>query len=187
MKVICLVCALLLSVTGFSQGQIDRSTVKSTSSRMSKKTNKYTTKTTRKNKAEVKSSKQGYVDLGLPSGTLWKDKNEDVFYTYDEAELKFRNELPTFEQCEELVKNCIWQWEQVGYKIVGPNGNYIFLPAAGQEYNEGNISYIGEIGNFWILNTKHDGWYWLFEFTKSYYEIGSNNPSCKRSVRIVKH
>ena len=38
----------------------------------------------------------GYVDLGLPSGTLWKDKNEEGgFYTYDQAVSKFGNKLPT--------------------------------------------------------------------------------------------
>mgnify|MGYP007111695800 CR=1 FL=1 len=26
-----------------------------------------------------------YVDLGLPSGTLWKRQNESGFYTYEEA------------------------------------------------------------------------------------------------------
>lgn len=31
----------------------------------------------------------GYVDLGLPSGTLWKNKNEEGFYTYDDAVSKF--------------------------------------------------------------------------------------------------
>ena len=31
----------------------------------------------------------GYVDLGLPSGTLWKDKNENGFFTYDEAVSRF--------------------------------------------------------------------------------------------------
>ncbi|HJJ45480.1 MAG TPA: hypothetical protein O0Y17_00165 [Methanocorpusculum sp.] len=44
----------------------------------------------------------GYVDLGLPSGTLWKDKNESGgFYTYDEAMKAFGNNLPTMEQFEE--------------------------------------------------------------------------------------
>ena len=51
----------------------------------------------------------GYVDLGLPSGTQWKEKNEvnpadSVYnlYTYDEAMTEFGEQLPTKEQFEEL-------------------------------------------------------------------------------------
>ena len=45
----------------------------------------------------------GYVDLGLPSGTLWKGKNEGGWYTYEEAISMFGNLLPTKEQFEELI------------------------------------------------------------------------------------
>lgn len=75
---------------------------------------------------------QGYVDLGLPSGTLWKKENEGrKYYTYDEAISKFGDNLPTKEQFEELNSECEWIWVRKGYEIIGPNGNSIFLPAAG--------------------------------------------------------
>ena len=48
---------------------------------------------------------QGYVDLGLPSGTLWRNSNEGgdyARYTYDEAISRFGNKLPTKQQLEEL-------------------------------------------------------------------------------------
>ena len=45
----------------------------------------------------------GYTDLGLPSGTKWKNFNATGFYTYDEAVSKFGNRLPTKEQWEELL------------------------------------------------------------------------------------
>ncbi|MBO5960709.1 MAG: hypothetical protein J6P99_02550, partial [Paludibacteraceae bacterium] len=48
---------------------------------------------------------QGYVDLGLPSGTLWKDANEggdNALYTYDEAVNRWGSKLPTKEQLGEL-------------------------------------------------------------------------------------
>ena len=43
--------------------------------------------------------------------------------------------LPTKAEMEELVDKCTWQWTTQsvvnGYKVTGPNGNSIFLPAAG--------------------------------------------------------
>ena len=49
-----------------------------------------------------------YVDLGLPSGTLWKKTNEGGTYsrfTYGEAYGRFRSKLPTYEQYIELKNN----------------------------------------------------------------------------------
>lgn len=43
--------------------------------------------------------------------------------------------IPTKAECEELVDSCTWEWTSMygnaGYKVIGPSGNYIFLPAAG--------------------------------------------------------
>ena len=51
---------------------------------------------------------QQYVDLGLPSGTLWKAENEIAgHYTYEEAVVKFESKLPTKEQWEELPQHFI--------------------------------------------------------------------------------
>lgn len=43
--------------------------------------------------------------------------------------------MPTRDELEELIKRCYWKWTTlngvVGHKVIGPNGNSIFLPAAG--------------------------------------------------------
>lgn len=43
--------------------------------------------------------------------------------------------LPTVEEFIELKKHCTWEWSSLsmrkGYLVTGPNGNSIFLPAAG--------------------------------------------------------
>ena len=43
--------------------------------------------------------------------------------------------MPTKDEIEELRDNCTWQWTTLnsvnGYKVTGPNGNSIFLPASG--------------------------------------------------------
>ena len=93
-----------------------------------------------------------YIDLGLSSGTLWKDTNEggdSARYTYDEAVSKFGNKLPTKEQLEELKNQCTWTWTGSGYKVVGPNGNSIYFPAAGARDCDGNVYNVGSDGGYW--------------------------------------
>lgn len=101
-------------------------------------------------------SNGAYVDLGLPSGTKWKASNEinaaDAefdFFTFDEAVFQFGNSLPTEAQCEELVDRCQWTWNGSGYKVTGPNGNYIVLPAAGYRYSGVSVNYVGSTGRYW--------------------------------------
>lgn len=95
---------------------------------------------------------RGYVDLGLPSGTLWKDKNEEGLYTYYTVKEKFRGSLPSKEQFEELLNVCQWVWKENGYRVVGPNGRSIFLPAEGYIYfwdQRKRIREEGVTGQYW--------------------------------------
>jgi hypothetical protein len=81
---------------------------------------------------------------------LWFAANEGgdgAFYSYDEAIRNFGNKLPTSEQLEELRTKCSWIWTGSGYKVVGPNGNSIYFPAAGRHY--------------WVKeNVGSNGYYW---------------------------
>ena len=86
----------------------------------------------------------GYVDLGLPSGTLWKDKNESGFYSYDQAVSQFGSSLPSQGQWEELRSLCGWTWTGNGYKVIGPSGASIVLPAAGFRYCNETVHDIGK-------------------------------------------
>ena len=74
-----------------------------------------------------------FVDLGLPSGRLWATENAPGYYTFDEAVDTFGELLPKGSAMMELIEKCkcIWDNEKKGLKITGPNGNNIFLPAAG--------------------------------------------------------
>lgn len=73
----------------------------------------------------------GYVNLGLPSGTLWAEYNEPSNYSYSSAMSMFGNQLPTETQFQELIDYCDWVWASNGFSVTGPNGNTIFLPADG--------------------------------------------------------
>lgn len=68
--------------------------------------------------------------------------------------------MPTKEEQYELKKNCIWTWTiqdgVKGYRVIGPNGNSIFLPLAG--YMIGSTRYAAEIGgSYWSSSLYDDG------------------------------
>ncbi len=149
-----------------------------------------------------------YVDLGLPSGTLWAtcnigaNKPEDYgdYYAWGEtttkstykwntykwcrgsydSQTKYCTEssygivdnrtvlemsddaahanwggdwrMPTTEEWKELKDRCTWTWTtqggKNGYRVTGPNGKSISLPAAG--YRSGtSLNFAGSFGNYW--------------------------------------
>lgn len=91
-----------------------------------------------------------YVDLGLPSGTLWKSRNEDddSYFVALRAKNNFDGYLPSAEQIDELQVNCVWYWQENGFLVEGPNGNTIFFPANGQRSCEGTMQY-EQMGFYW--------------------------------------
>ncbi len=155
-----------------------------------------------------------YVDLGLPSGTLWATMNVGATSTtdsgdyfawgetapkenYDWSTYKWYNgagtssantftkyntkssygtvdnktvleaaddaatanwgtgwRMPSFEEVQELLSSsyCTWTWRTLngvnGQLVVGPNGNSIFLPAAGYRYYT-SLYGAGSYGYYW--------------------------------------
>lgn len=132
---------------------------------------------------------QGWEDLGLPSGILWKNKNEEGgCYSYEQAMRKFGNSLPTKEQFEELISWCRWTWNGSGYYVVGPNGNAIFLPANGFCHcGDNDADLVGEFGEYYSQTPKDsDGAYVLLFTNKDYHLI--EWIRCEgRSVRLVQN
>ena len=93
-----------------------------------------------------------YSDLN--SKTFSKDLL-DISNTYSNDAAKSNWEIgwrmPSKEETEELIEKCTWYWIMQkgirGYRVVGPNGNSIFLPATGyrsfrDNYNDGIMGYI---------------------------------------------
>lgn len=84
-----------------------------------------------------------YVDLGLPSGTLWSNINESGYYNLNKINSSFYDinfkveDLPTKEQFRELISNCTFECSRGGYKVIGKNGRSIFLPALGKISTDG--------------------------------------------------
>lgn len=85
----------------------------------------------------------GLFGFGDTSGTLTSTitsnyASADIYSTANDVAATaygFKLTLPTAEQFAELFNNCTKAWEEVdgvgGYRFTGPNGNSIFLPAAG--------------------------------------------------------
>ena len=77
--------------------------------------------------------------------------------------------MPTNEEWAELRKNCTWTWltrnKVEGYEVKGPNGNCIFLPAAGSRYDD-YLHYAGNNGYYWASSLDSDypddAWYVYF-------------------------
>ncbi|MBR5216535.1 MAG: hypothetical protein IKV80_09995 [Bacteroidales bacterium] len=170
-----------------------------------------------------------YVDLGLPSGTLWATKNigADTMYAYGDyfswgeietketytrenyayCEYDYYDEeygdvykyeslgdisgnseydaataiwgeewrMPTHVEMEELYKCCNFTPMKSlngtnGYMFTGPNGNYIFMPAAGYRDNEFQGHQAGNYyGHYWSSSPAEWGAEAkLFHFDKGY-------------------
>ena len=193
--------------------------------------------------------KGDYVDLGLPSGTLWAtrnvgaDKPEDIgdYFAWGETTPKTtyvvenykwggydsngqfylskyndnarygaidnKNELdpaddaasvhyphgrmPSDEQIRELCTKCSWQWTQRngvnGQLVTGPNGNTLFLPAAGDRWEE-SLPGAGSNGWYWsrTLNRGSSGAYYLnFSSDRVYWSISYRFDGYSvRAVRV---
>ncbi len=73
---------------------------------------------------------QGFVDLGLPSGTLWQKKSAPGEILYSTALETCHNnnaEIPSIDDWAELLNECTWNVVNNGYEVVGPNGNKLLL------------------------------------------------------------
>ena len=195
-----------------------------------------------------------YVDLGLPSGTLWATYNvgasspeesgdyfawgetepkeyyewENTQWLYVEDGLKRISKyntlsqygpvdnlielepeddaayvnrgpewrMPSKEQIDELIENCTWEWAEMngknGQLITGPNGNTMFLPAAGYRL-EDDLTNNGWQGNYWtrslyVVNETVSfptGAYKLL-FTVDGLQWNGTDRSCGHTVRPVR-
>ena len=189
----------------------------------------------------------GYVDLGLPSGTLWATCNVgsttpegygDYFAwgetspkeTYNWGTYRYCNgssstltkycdnadygnngftdtltvleatddaatanwgegwRMPTQDELDELNNYCYVIWTNIngvkGRLFIGPNGNSIFLPAAGSNYADApNGS--GTNGHYWSssLRTTSRAWYLDFSYGGCYMSISTRYDG--RSIRAV--
>lgn len=137
------------------------------------------------------------VDLGL--SVYWCDRNvgagnssgSGLYYTFHEASSAARNmgggdwRLPTYAELEELDSKCTWSWTGSGYRVTGPNGNSIYLPAAGW-HNGTSANYVGRYGHYWSSSPldSNNAYYLYLNATDGHYS-SYNSPDKRFSVRPV--
>ena len=112
---------------------------------------------------------------------------------HDVAHVKWGKEwqMPTIAQFQELINNCIFEYTKIdgigGAKMIGPNGNVIFLPGAGFSggIGKGNGYYFpGNAGNVMVIKG-----YWpqiLFSESGIKFDSSSGYRYHGHSVRPVK-
>lgn len=123
---------------------------------------------------DLRNGNTEYVDLGLPSGTLWsadfENEGEDVkFLAYNAAE---KCDIPTKEQFNELLESCKWEFNYISsttrrYTCIGPNGNHIVFSSRGYKL-AGTKREIEKIF-FWVKSTPDDS---TKEAVYLYYQSG---------------
>lgn len=98
--------------------------------------------------------------------------------------------MPTKAEYEELVGKCTWTWTNIGGHngnvITGPNGNCIFLPAAGECYDSLLYS-VGTHGVYWSTtpNESNSRLAYGLVFHGSGHSTGVENRDYGWSVRPV--
>ena len=187
-----------------------------------------------------------YVDMGLPTGTLWATRNvgasspEDYgdYFSWGETVPKdyydwstykwcngsgttltkyctkrsygandYKTELdtsddaawahypdgrmPSLEQIQELVNSCSWQWTQrngvYGQLVTGPNGNALFLPAAGRRVFDLLLK-AGLHGGYWsrTIDPYQPDYGCDLRFFSDEFDWGSFDRDIGRTVRAVR-
>ena len=124
---------------------------------------------------------QGYID---GEGNLTSQ--------YDAAQANWGGSwrMPTYAELSELNTQCTWEWINTndfkGYKVTGPNGNSIFLPAAGSR-NGSSLDFAGSYGYYWSSSPDDDYDYiaYSLNFSSCYLNVDGNGRYYAQSVRPV--
>lgn len=138
-----------------------------------------------------------YVDLGLSVkwatcnvGTLIPEGYGDYLDYSQACNVRWGSgwRLPNKAELEELKVRCTWKWTTQngvkGYEVTGPNGNSIFLPAAG--YRGGSsLCSVGSGGFYWSSTPYDCNIAWYLYFYSGGQNLNNYNRSYGQSVRLV--
>ncbi len=109
--------------------------------------------TTKSEYTEENSATYG-LDISQLQSQGYIDGEGNLTPQYDAAAANWGGDwrMPTKAEQQELLDNCTWTWTMQngvnGYNVEGPNGNSIFLPAAGCRRGSSLYS-AGSDGNYW--------------------------------------
>ena len=123
-----------------------------------------------------------FIDLGL--SVKWGACNINASSPYElgeyflwsqediaQTELGGKWYMPTLEEAQELINECTWEWTSLngmyGYKVIGPNGNSIFMAASGWIHAvSGKLVFFELEGNYWTSTYNGGSYAYDIEFTE---------------------
>lgn len=106
------------------------------------------------------SPKNTYTEENYTVGNDCMNPAKNLLSDYDAAHATwgFNWRMPTIAEIDELSSRCTWTWTAQngvsGYRITGPSGNSIFLPAAGQMRDK--AVNVGSTGYYWSATLSND-------------------------------
>lgn len=106
-------------------------------------------------------------------GIIGSDGNLTASYDAATANWGGSWRMPTHDEIKELVNNCTWKWTTYngvnGRLVTGPNGNSIFLPAAGYRFGT-DLYNAGSSGYYWSATPLSDSYYayYLYFYSGNY-------------------
>ena len=120
------------------------------------------------NYAHYDTSTQSYAKIGTDANDINGDWLICGDVRYDAAAKSWQGKwcMPTDRQIQCLLNECSWEWKSNynnsnhnGYLVTGPNGNSIFLPAAGK-IGGNELTFEGTEAYYWsgALNTLREGY-----------------------------
>lgn len=132
-----------------------------------------------------------YIDLGLPSGTLWATENEEGYFTFEEAVEKYGDSLPARWQFCELIDNCECRFDDERKALVCKskfNGNIVEFPASGYRGSDSEELYgVGLCGYYWSCSPdSNHAWGLSFYGNGNVYPAFSSYRSSGQVVRLCK-
>lgn len=119
------------------------------------------------------------------SANIYKTTTDLAYLTYGGKAM-----LPSADEYEELFRCCTTEWTEVdgvaGYKFTGPNGNSIFMPAAGSR-TQSTMSGNGSVGCYMTgsVNPSDSEYALVYNFNSSYNGRTSAPVYTAMSVRAV--
>ena len=96
--------------------------------------------------------------------------------------------IPTMEEMTELINVCKWEWEILnnskGYRVIGPNGNSIFVPCCGYRIGS-SIFDKGTKGAYWSATLFNNEYAYSLMFTELNIMLDWCNRVYGRNIRAV--
>ena len=124
---------------------------------------------------------------GFSDGKEFLDLEDDAAH----VTLGDKWRIPRWEDMEELCSECTIKWTALygvyGIKAIGPNGNSIFIPAAGSRHGT-SLDGVASECYYWtathyVTYSPHQAYYYFFNYNGSFWSGG--NRDCGFSIRPV--